>query len=734
MRDPVQPASAHRGLDRRGFLSLAAGSLGGAALTGVAAASSASAQPRPPGFALLGDTHVGLTVPQRTDWVSWVYDHIAARDAAAVCHVGDIMDYGSVDEYDLYLSTVPDELWPRLHHVPGNHEWRWDPTARERYHELLGATRYSFDAAGIRFIALNPSHLLQEGGGFGEHGMAWLVDELDQAPQGAPIILLCHFPFGFDNYYVSDQQRLLDVLYSYNVRAVFAGHIHNEQVHRFNGITQLAVNGSLGAPLYYWLEREVRPGGPVLKVTEVRRGPDDDVMVREVTTIPLGGPRIAGHERPQAIELEPAGASLAVSVRLRPPAAGSIVEAQLYPQHTYAVKNPGQWRVLEADGSGRRYGGDLDLSGLPAGEHRMTVKVTGSHGDWYEETRGFSVPGADRVRWRTGLGAPVQAGLATNGDLLVAATTGGTVVAGTPSSSGLDEVWRRELTGGVKGRPAFSPDGGTVYVPSVDHRVHALDAQDGSTRFTYDAGEPVLGSPLVAELAGTPAVVVGSGQRIHALDAVTGDRLWAVDDPGMFVGRPATDGTRVYTGGGNANSYALDAGTGEVVWSFVTNTRESAYRRLIYGPWYDNLELLPGGLVLVSTVTTAHALHADSGEQRWALSGSYIFAPKVLLDPDLLVIDDWARTVSRLDPSDGTVRWTTDIGVRALNTGAAVHDGIAWVHGTTGQVTGVDVTDGSIVERVQVTATANCYSSPAVAGGTLVVGDQDGVLHGLAVG
>jgi 3',5'-cyclic AMP phosphodiesterase CpdA len=120
-----------------------------------------------------------------------------------------------------------------MRHVPGNHEWRWDPTARERYHELLGATRYSFDAEGIRFIALNPSHLLQEGGGFGEHGMAWLVDQLDQVPSDVPVILMCHFPFGYDNYYVSDQQRLLEVLRSYNVRAVLAGHIHNEQVHRF---------------------------------------------------------------------------------------------------------------------------------------------------------------------------------------------------------------------------------------------------------------------------------------------------------------------------------------------------------------------------------------------------------------------------------------------------------------------------------------------------------------------
>jgi outer membrane protein assembly factor BamB len=201
----------------------------------------------------------------------------------------------------------------------------------------------------------------------------------------------------------------------------------------------------------------------------------------------------------------------------------------------------------------------------------------------------------------------------------------------------------------------------------------------------------------------------------------------------MFVGRAASDGVRIYTGGGDANAYAYDAETGATAWSFVTNMRESDYRRLIYGPWYDSLELLPGGLVLVSTVLDGFALDTETGDVRWALQGSYIFAPKVLLDPDLLVIDDWARTVSRIDTSNGEIRWTADIGVRALNTGAAVHDGIAWVHGTTGQLTAVDLETGSVKERLQVTATANCYSTPAVAGGMLVVGDQDGILHGLTV-
>jgi hypothetical protein len=133
-RVAAQSSTSYR-LNRRRFLSVAAGSVGGAAVGTMTAQGIASAQPGSSGFALLGDTHVGVTVPLRTDWVTWVYRHIAARDASAVCHVGDIMDYGSIEEYDAYLSTIPDGLFDRVRHVPGNHEWRWDPTARERYRE-----------------------------------------------------------------------------------------------------------------------------------------------------------------------------------------------------------------------------------------------------------------------------------------------------------------------------------------------------------------------------------------------------------------------------------------------------------------------------------------------------------------------------------------------------------------------------------------------------------------------
>ncbi|MEU6076174.1 PQQ-binding-like beta-propeller repeat protein [Micromonospora sp. NPDC047074] len=739
---PSLPAPDHAPLsmDRRRLLGLGVGAVAaaatGATVSGAPALAGPPAKDGPwsPGFALLGDTQIDVDLPDRTEGVRWTYEQIAARNPEIVCHVGDIVEHGSVDEYDTYLGTIPASLRPRIRHVPGNHDWRWDSTAGKRYGSLFGPSRYSFDYDGLHFVALDPSHLLQEPGGFGDSGIEWLTRDLNRVAPGVPIVLLCHFPFGGDNYYVSDQERLLALLDRYDVRVMFAGHVHAEQVQRFNGVTQLAVDDTRGSAVYYWVQRVAGPEGQLLKVTAVQRAADGSAETRPVLDIPIDGPKIAAEQRPQAVSLTPAGTALAVSVRLAPRAEAANVQAQLFPQHTYGLKDAGQWRNLTADGAGRRFTGGLDVSALPPGEHRMTVRVTDADGAWYEQTRTFALPDtARRLRWSEQLGAPVQAGLAVRDDLLVAATTGGTVIGARPTRRGLSRRWQAR-TGPVHGRPAFAPDGRTVYVPSDDHRLYALDAATGRRRFAHDAGAPVLGSPLVTTVDGRTVLVISAGETRQAVDARTGDTVWNVPGQGMFAGRAASDGTRVYAGAGDGNVYAHDARTGAVLWSFSTTSRTTAYSRLIYGPWGDTLEVLPNGLVLVSTVANAFALDPATGEPRWSVTGSYIYAPKLLLDNgDVLMFDDGGRTASRVDPATGQARWTTGLGARPVNTGAAIHGNVAWTPTTTGLLVGLDLTTGAVRTRLQLTTRAYCYSPPVVVGDLLLVGDQDGLLHGVAV-
>ena len=45
----------------------------------------------------------------------------------------------------------------RVRHVPGNHDVRWDLTAKGIYQAHFGAAPYSFDASGVHFIGFDPT-------------------------------------------------------------------------------------------------------------------------------------------------------------------------------------------------------------------------------------------------------------------------------------------------------------------------------------------------------------------------------------------------------------------------------------------------------------------------------------------------------------------------------------------------------------------------------------------------
>jgi outer membrane protein assembly factor BamB len=89
----------------------------------------------------------------------------------------------------------------------------------------------------------------------------------------------------------------------------------------------------------------------------------------------------------------------------------------------------------------------------------------------------------------------------------------------------------------------------TVYVGSYDRKLHALDAVTGVPRWTFDAGERISGSPsvigrlvYVSTLARDP-----DRGRTFALDARTGRVVWTFPD-GRYSPAVAVDGLLVITG------------------------------------------------------------------------------------------------------------------------------------------------------------------------------------------
>ena len=563
-------------------------------------------------------------------------------------HCGDVTDTGLPGEYELYQQAVPAALRGRIRHVPGNHDVRWDPTAKRLYQAHFGPAPYSFDAGGVHFSGFDPTQLLLEPGHCGVAALDWLSRDLGRLAAGTPALLFQHFPVGGDHDYVDDQAALLELIAGHGVRGIVAGHVHRETVTRLEGLIQVTLQAVRVDPVFYWADLGA---GPALAVSRVTVAGDGTLARSPVATVPLSG------RRPARI------------------AAGGMPRARL----PAAVRD----------------------AGLP------------------------------RPQWRLRLAGSVQGGIAVAGRVLVAGSTGGDVAAVRVAAGREDRrvswLWRVRI-GPVYRRPGVSGRIGsaarTVFVPSADEHLYALDAQTGRVRWRFAAGAPVLSEPLIAP----GHVVFTAGERLLAVDAATGRLAWAVPGRGFSAGRAACDGERVYTAAADGYARAHDLRTGREAWAhrMVSGDR---HRVALYSGW-DDVVVLGGGAVIVATVSGSQALEAATGTPRWTFPGSTMYPPAVVLGDGTALFSTEQGVITRVGLADGGTAWQARLGIRVQNAGLAVAGHSAWVVSADGRLARVRLADGQEQGSVRHTL-AHCFSAPAIAGDTLIAGDQDGVVHGI---
>ncbi len=752
------PADRSGQLPRRRFLGRSAlagaGVIGASALPAAtaSAADNASAEDSAPAagssgaaptgaFALISDTHLNPSAPERTPRMSAVFAAILARDPAVVLHCGDITDTGFAEQFELYESTVPAALADRIHYTPGNHELRWNATAGETFAQFCGPAPASFDAVGLHLVALDPAMLLQEPAHFGSALLDWLEADLRGVPAGTPIVLFQHHPVGDMWFFDDDQDRFLRLIARHDVRVLFAGHLHAEFVRPMNGMVEVTLNAIRNSATYYWADRGPDPtGADVLTVTRIDLAADGTPTTTPVVTIPLSGPRIAAATRPVAVDTgRPVGGSLPVAVRTA--ATPSSVGAQLLSEVVWSGSLTAPF--VDLTGSGTSWRGALDVSALVPGVHGIRVRAQGATAGFWDEYRTITLPGADgdpQVAWELGLGEGVQGGLALAGDLVIAGTTAGDVSAISVSGGRGRRRWTRHL-GPVYRAAAIASAGRLAIVPSTDHTLTALDTATGRPRWKADLGAPVLGTPLVTTVDGAELVVATAGTTLSVRAAATGTTRWTADIGGFCAGRAACDGDRIYLGAGDGRTHALDARTGATLWTFTERAGTDPHNALLYGPWDDRVQLAGADVVLACTVSATWGLSTADGAQRWTVPGSVMYATPVLgtvpdgsgnpVDCALLIQE---RGLTRLvETATGTIRWEIELGFPVFNSGAVLAGPTAWIAGCNGQLAALDLATGARGRTVRI-STAYTYSAPVLAHGQVIVADQAGTVRAVRVG
>lgn len=231
------------------------------------------------------------------------------------------------------------------------------------------------------------------------------------------------------------------------------------------------------------------------------------------------------------------------------------------------------------------------------------------------------------------------------------------------------EIWRVALIGNVQ-RPALI-DGDTVYVgttfvgPNLDNDprkhawLYALSLSTGSIIWSFETENYLTVTPTLAQgtlYAGgsyydpTLDVDEGGPMRIYARDAASGQEKWTVEGDAGLIKRIYATENFVYFLAYRDELVALDAATGETIWSYHTEN------------WTPDFLLTGDGIYFGVGNGFMHAVDAQRGEQRWKTRLDIFRRPleaPQLVD-GMLYLAVAQQQIFALDAVTGTVAWVAE--------------------------------------------------------------------------
>lgn len=335
----------------------------------------------------------------------------------------------------------------------------------------------------------------------------------------------------------------------------------------------------------------------------------------------------------------------------------------------------------------------------------------------------------------TPLVAPSPASAVTTGDWTqfrngaahLGVNTAETVLS--PSTvGGLRQQWVTTVAGSVFSSPAIAD--GRVYVGGLDGRLHALDAATGEQLWAKPDsaldGDWIDASPAV----GDGIVYVGINRpasEIWAFDAVTGATRWRIGaSVSNIVGSPTLAGSVLYAATTEDQVLALDAATGTRIWDAKPNGGR--------GSGFYASPTVAGGKVFAASLNhRVYALDAATGTVLWSFeTGGHNSSTPAVAD-GTVYFGSRDGNVYAVNAETGAQRWKVQYGtdiLASIQSSPAVVDGTVYI-GTNNdrRVLALDAATGAV--RWSFRTAGPVLSSPAVANGVVYAGSDGGGIYAL---
>jgi len=212
-------------------------------------------------------------------------------------------------------------------------------------------------------------------------------------------------------------------------------------------------------------------------------------------------------------------------------------------------------------------------------------------------------------------------------------------------------LWRAQYSEGI---PIVAD--GVIYVDSADNNLYAFNPKTGAILWKTNIGLPNPFNPRAAVTDGI--VYVSSAVTLYAIDAKTGDRLWSFATKGYLSSPTVVDGI-VYVGSGNPDGklYALDVKTGTVLWIYLTV--DDAYSHIDSPAVANGVVYISGGW----KPGYIYALNAKTGTLLWTFTSPSdnqdpIMSAPFVANGVVYVDTDYPGRLYALNAKTGTSLWT----------------------------------------------------------------------------
>lgn len=229
---------------------------------------------------------------------------------------------------------------------------------------------------------------------------------------------------------------------------------------------------------------------------------------------------------------------------------------------------------------------------------------------------------------------------------------------------------------------------------------------------------------------------------LYALNSSSGSPEWEFSTQGSIWSSPTYENNTVYVGTLSGSMYAVNSSSGEMRWGLETG------HPIFSSPVVSENSVYFGNRgynTSVSSPETEYFLYninADNGTLRWKKETGQGMFGSPAVDNGTLYVGDQNGTVYAVDSTDGEVKWQFRISENRVSergsreefkfvSSLTVSNGTVYVPSYR-TVYAIDAGTGE--ERWNTTITGLVTSSPAVAGGSVYIGDYVGNFHAIEVG